>query len=120
MDKYTLIYNVKLIDANTNNTGSLLIKNDKIEKLLPHKHEDFETIIQKSTCGKLLRQKLTESDKSCTIVANVYSREEIKMENQIQQLQSFLNEAHSVYHAVSALERTLVAAGYEKLQEQTG
>ena len=46
MDKYTLIYNVKLIDANTNVTGSLLIKNDKIEKLLPHKHEDFETIIQ--------------------------------------------------------------------------
>ena len=42
------------------------------------------------------------------------------MENQIQQLQSFLNEAHSVYHAVSALERTLVAAGYEKLQLKPG
>ena len=45
MDKYTLIYNVKLIDANTNNTGSLLIKNDKIEKIIQHKQEDLQTII---------------------------------------------------------------------------
>ena len=45
MDKYTLIYNVKLIDANTNNTGSLLIKNDKIEKIIQHQQEDLQTII---------------------------------------------------------------------------
>ena len=46
MDKYTLIYNVKLIDANTNNTGSLLIKNDKIEKIIQHQQVDLQTIIQ--------------------------------------------------------------------------
>ena len=41
------------------------------------------------------------------------------MDNQIRSLQQFLDEAHSVYHAVAALEDMLLAEGYEKLQEQT-
>ena len=41
------------------------------------------------------------------------------MDNQIRSLQQFLDEAHSVYHAVAALEDMLLAGGYEKLQEQT-
>ena len=40
------------------------------------------------------------------------------MEKRIGALRQFLDEAHSVYHAVAALESALLADGYEKLQEQ--
>ena len=40
------------------------------------------------------------------------------MDKQIGKFQQFLDGAHSVYHAVAALEQMLLADGYEKLQEQ--
>ena len=40
------------------------------------------------------------------------------MEKQITGLQQFLDSAHSVYHAVAALEQMLLADGYEKLRER--
>ena len=39
------------------------------------------------------------------------------MENQIADLQDFLNRAHSVYHAVAALENKLKDNGYTRLLE---
>lgn len=46
MDKYTLIHNAHLVDANTNCFGSLLIKNNKIHKIIPQKAENLPEIFQ--------------------------------------------------------------------------
>ena len=40
------------------------------------------------------------------------------MDKRIKGLQAFLNSAHSVYHAVAALEKDLEKAGYTRLPEQ--
>ena len=40
------------------------------------------------------------------------------MDQQISALVSFLNKAHSVYHATAALEEQLKSSGYSRLQEQ--
>lgn len=46
MDNYTLIHNAHLIDANTDIFGSLLIKNNKIHKIIPHKAENLPEIFE--------------------------------------------------------------------------
>jgi len=46
MDNYTLIHNAHLIDANTDTFGSLLIKNNKIHTIIPHKAENLPEIFE--------------------------------------------------------------------------
>ena len=41
MDKYTIIYNTRLVDANTDTNGTLIIKNNVIHKIVPHKAENL-------------------------------------------------------------------------------
>ena len=46
MDKYTIIYNTRLVDANTDTNGSLLIKNNVIHKIVPHKAENLPETLE--------------------------------------------------------------------------
>ena len=46
MDKYTIIYNTRLVDANTDTNGSLLIKNNLIHKVIPQKAENLPETLE--------------------------------------------------------------------------
>ena len=45
MESYTLILNANLVDANTNLFGSVLIKGEKIHKIIPHKAENLPEVL---------------------------------------------------------------------------
>lgn len=46
MDKYTIIYNTRLVDANTDTNGTLIIKNNIIHKIVPHKAENLPETLE--------------------------------------------------------------------------